>query len=117
MADPGEALGRIAWESRCNWLAEHAPGTMIPRSWEELDPAERELYERTASAVAAQAVADAGLAHERMRAQIFALDANRPAVFEALRFAIASVAYASEAKRYRAALKALGGDEEGEDRA
>src|SRR5262249_5764605 len=59
--DPGERYGRFAWEKRCEWLAAHAPGTVVPRSWGQLAEEERELWRRTASAVAAKARLDVNL--------------------------------------------------------
>jgi hypothetical protein len=118
VADDREPYGRIVRET---WIAcvldyFEDPKDSWVASYDETDDFQREVDMRIASAVAAQAVADAGLEHKRMRAQVFALDAHRPAVFEALRFAAASAEYGSQAKRYLAALKALGGDEEGGDR-
>jgi hypothetical protein len=113
---PGGELVRQTW---VYWALEQPDVAEHPnwvKSWAELDERDREVDDRIYSAVAAKAVHDAGLAHERMQAQIFALGAHRPAVFEALRFAAASAEYGSQAKRYLAALKALGGDEEGGDR-
>jgi hypothetical protein len=114
--DPREPYGRTFHEQgRIPVNAEREkPFNVGP--WEDRTEEQREIDMRGASAVAAQAVADAGLEHKRMRAQIFALDANRPAIFEALRFTAASAEYGSQAKRYLAALKALGGDEEGDGR-
>lgn len=106
--DREPSLGRVAWEARCGWLAEQVPGVLIPRSWEQLDEAERELYDRTASAVAAQAVRDAGLENERMKAQLFAFGAHLPAIRRALTIAVADSQYEAEAKPYRAAIQALG---------
>ena len=49
--------------------------------------------------------------HDRMRAQLFALQANLPAIRRALVKAVADSTYEAEARPYREALQALGGEE------
>ena len=66
------------------------------------------LDDRIYSAVAAQAVHDAGLENERMKAQLFAFGAHLPAIRRALTIAVAGSQYEAEAKPYRAAIQALG---------
>jgi hypothetical protein len=113
MADDREPLGRIAWETFVAWACEQ-PGMAVRRDrWEDLSDEEREMSMRIGSAVAAEAVRDAGLGNERMKAQMFALTAHRPAIFDALNIILRMPElYESQKKRYRAALKALGGVEE-----
>lgn len=115
MADDREPYGRLFHEQgRVPVNAEREkPFRVLP--WEMRTKEQQEIDMRGASAVAAQAVADAKLRNERLEAQMFALAAHRPAIFEALRFAAAGAMYGSEAKRFRNALTALGGDEEGTD--
>ena len=79
--------------------------------WEERDPMQCEIDMRGASAVAVQAVHDAGLENTRRAAQLFALGVHLPAVLDALRIAAADMEYGARAKRFTAALKALGGPE------
>jgi hypothetical protein len=67
---------------------------------------------RIGSAVAARAVADAKLRNDRRDAQLFAFGAHRAAIFDALKIAVTASGYEYERKRYRAVLKALGGEEE-----
>ena len=114
MPDDREPLGRIVHEQRLALNAElEHPRGLLP--WEQWAPMQQELDMRIGSAVATQAVADAGLASDRMRAQLFALGAHRAAIFDALRITAATQEYEAQRKRYRDALKALGGDEEGAD--
>jgi hypothetical protein len=62
MPDDREALGRANYEAQAAWQQEQ-PTEMYwcSRAWEALGDGEREPFMRGASAVAAQAVADAGL--------------------------------------------------------
>ena len=106
-SDPREPLGRIAHEQRLAFNAEmEHPRGVLP--WEERHESQRELDMRIASAVAAQAVHDAGLENERMKAQLFAFGAHLPAIRRALTIAVADSQYEAEAKPYRAAIQALG---------
>jgi hypothetical protein len=76
VADDREPLGRIVHEIRLAWNAELAhPRGVLP--WEQRDEGQREMDMRIGSAVAAQAVADAGLEIDRMRAQLLAFAAGR----------------------------------------
>ena len=111
MADDREPLGRLVHEQRLavNAELEHPRG-LLP--WEQRAPMQQELDMRIGSAVAAQAVADAGLANERMKAQLFAIGATMPAVRRALVIAITEATYEAEAKDYRAALKVYGAGED-----
>jgi hypothetical protein len=111
--DPREPYGRIFHEQgRFPVNAEREKPFGVGK-WEDRTDEQREIDMRGASAVAAQAVADAGLGNERMKAQLFALTAHRPAIFDALNIILRMPElYESQKKRYRAALKALGGVEE-----
>ena len=109
--DPSaEPLGRIAYETETAWRQEQEFTRRKP--WNDLSDEQREPFMRIGSAVAAQAVHDAGLRNDRMETQLSALGAHRGAVFDALKIAITASGYEHQRKRYRAALKALGGDEE-----
>lgn len=110
-ADPRETYGRIFHEQgRLTVNAEREKPFGV-EDWDQRTPEQQEIDMRGASAVAAAAVRDAGLRHDRMEAQLFALGAHRGTVFDALRIAITASGYEYERKRYRAALKALGGEE------
>lgn len=81
MADDRESLGRIAHVTYRDWLAEqvqrvHGDAVQLG-PWEDLTGGMREAYMRIGSAVAARAVADAGLEADRMRAQLMAFAAER----------------------------------------
>ncbi len=115
--DDREALGRIAHDTYRAWLAEQVQrlrgDEMQLGPWEDLTEGLREAYMRIASAVAAQAVAGAKLHNERMEARLLALGAHRAAVFDALRAGLSAPELTNTQRgRYRAALKALGGEEE-----
>ena len=116
MGDPREPLGRLVHDVRlaCEAGRAEAEGRQrfILPPWEERDDWQRELDMRIGSAVAARAVADAGVGNARRDAQLFALGAHRAAVFDALKIAVAASGYESVKKRFRVALKALGGEEE-----
>ena len=76
MPDPREPLGRLVHEQRLAVNAERRkPFGVVP--WEERDDEQRELDMRIGAAVAVQAVADAGLENDRMRAQLLAFAAER----------------------------------------
>jgi hypothetical protein len=116
MPDDREALGRLVRETWVAWAKEQyrpKPSWLLP--WEDLDNGQREVDMRIGSAVAAQAVADAELGNERMKAQLFALAAHLPAIRRALTIAAAEAKYDYEAKPYRSAIQALGISEEGAD--
>jgi hypothetical protein len=64
VTDDREPLGRIAWETWTDWIAErplHLPEDDVP--WEKLGASSRELCMRIAAAVAARAIADAKAPH------------------------------------------------------
>jgi len=65
-----------------------------------------------AESPAVRALRDAVPEQDRVRAQLFALQANLPAIRRALVKAVADATYEAEAKPYREALQALGGEEE-----
>ncbi len=109
MADDREPYGRIVHETRCAW---HFEQRITPTPWDGLDSGEQERDMRIGSAVAARAVADAKLDTDRMRVRLFALGAHMPAILDALRMAAADAEYGARAKRFTAALVALGGSEE-----
>lgn len=108
MPDDREPYGRIVHEIRLAWNAELPhPRGVFP--WEKRDEGQREMDMRIGSAVAVQAVHDAGLDGERMKAQLFTLAAHLPAVRRALTLAITEAEYEYEKKPYRAALHAFSG--------
>ena len=112
MPDPREPYGRIFHEQgRLTVNAERAKPFHV-EGWDKRTAEQKEIDMRGASAVAAQAVHDAGLRNDRMEAQLFALGAHRAAIFDALKVAVAAGGYESVRKRYRAALVALGGGED-----
>ena len=113
MSDDREPLGRLVRETWIDWALEQ-PGAIKPAwltRWEDLDSGQREVDMRIGSAVAVRAVADAKLRNERLEAQLFALGAHLPAIRDALELAAEEAEYQALAKRYRAALEALGGGE------
>ena len=116
MPDPREPLGRIFHEQgRMTVNAEREkPFYVLP--WEGRTAEEKELDMRGASAVAVRAVADAKLRNERLEAQVLALGAHMPAILDALSSAVAGAEYEALAKPYRAALEALGGTGETQER-
>jgi len=65
-----------------------------------------------AESSAVRELRDALPEQDRVRAQLFALQANLPAIRRALVKAVADATYEAEAKPYRDALQALGGEEE-----
>ena len=83
--------------------------------WADRDDRLKALDEAMASAVAARAVADAGLRNDLRDAQLFALQCHLPAVLDALSVAAADQEYGARAKRFRDAMEALTGSE-GDDR-
>lgn len=111
----GPTGGELVRETWVYWALEQPDVAEHPnwlKSWAELDERDREVDDRIYSAVAAKAVHDAGLENTRRDAQLFALGAHRAAIFDALKIAITASGYEYERKRYRAALEALGGEEE-----
>ena len=110
--DPREPYGRLVHEQRLALNAE-LERPFVLGAWEDRAEHQRELDMRIGSAVAAQAVKDAGLANERMQRLVFAFGAHEKTVFDALQDDIERQEYEAEKARFRAALKALGGDEEG----
>ena len=118
MSDDREPLGRLVRETWIDWALEQ-PGAIKPAwltRWEDLDSGQREVDMRIGSAVAVRAVADAKLRNERLEAQVFALGAHMPAILDALSSAVAGAEYEALAKPYRAALEALGGTGETQER-
>ena len=114
--DPREPYGRIVNEARIAFAAEQEDdrgARWFIRPWEERAPGQRELDMRIGSAVAVRAVADAGLENERMRVQLFALGAHMAAIREALELAVTvtDTDDGARARRYKAALEALGAGE------
>lgn len=111
MSDDREHLGRIFHEQgRLTVNAEREKPFGV-EEWDLRTAEQKEIDMRGASAVAARAVADAEVEGDRMRAQLFALSAHLPAILDALRLAAADTGYGSRAKRFTAALEALGGGE------
>ncbi len=115
MADDREPYGRIVRETWVGWAKEQdEPKASWLLSWEDLDDGQRKVDKRIGSAVAARADADAKLDADRMRVRLFALGAHMPAILDALRVAAADTEFGARAKRFGAALEALGGGEEGD---
>ena len=79
--DPREPLGRLVHETRLAHEADQAAAEGRHRfnlgSWEERTDAQHELDMRIASAVAAQAVHDAGFVHGVMLGKLLAARAER----------------------------------------
>ena len=109
--DPREPYGQIFHEQgRVTVNAEREkPFAVGP--WEDRTDEQREIDMRGASAVAAQAVADAKLHNQRLEAQVFALAAITPDLRRALIIAITAATYEAEAKPFRRAMEILGGEE------
>ena len=114
MSDDREPLGRLVRDTWVAWAMEQ-PGVKLSWlvTWDQLpeDDPQREVDMRIGAAVAVRAVADAKLRNERLEAQLFALGAHLPAIRDALELAAEEAEYQALAKRYRAALEALGGGE------
>ena len=114
MSDDRGPLGRLVRDTWVAWATEQ-PGVKLSWlvTWDQLpeDDPQREVDMRIGAAVAVRAVADAKLRNERLEAQVSALDANRPAILDALSTAVAGAEYEALAKPYRAALEALGAGE------
>jgi len=115
MSDDREPLGRLVRETWIDWALEQ-PGAIKPAwltRWEDLDDGQREVDMRIGAAVAVRAVADAKLRNERLEAQVFALGAHMPAIREALELAVTvtDTDDGARARRYKAALEALGAGE------
>ena len=117
MADPREPLGRIVHDQRVARSAELRQPFYLS-TWEDRDEGQRELDMRIGAAVAVRAVADAKLRNERLEAQVFALGAHMPAIREALELAVTvtDTDDRARARRYKAALEALGGTGETQER-
>ena len=123
MTDPREPLGRLVNDTRRAFAAEQVQvddegrrRQFLVAGWDDRAPSQRELDCRIGSAVAVRAVADAKLRNERLEAQVFALGAHMPAILDALSSAVAGAEYEALAKPYRAALEALGGTGETQER-
>ena len=114
MSDDRGPLGRLVRDTWVAWAMEQ-PGVKLSWlvTWDQLpeDDPQREVDMRIGAAVAVRAVADAKLRNERLEAQLFALGAHLPAIRDALELAAEEAEYQALAKRYRAALEALGGGE------
>jgi hypothetical protein len=110
MSDDREPLGRVVNEIRGAFAAEVRPH-YVPATWEQRTPEQRELDMRIGSAVAAQAVHDAGVDLDVMRMRLTVLAAHFPVLRRALVIAVEDSETEREAREYRAALEALGGDE------
>jgi hypothetical protein len=113
MADDREELGRLFHEQgRVTVNAEREKPFGV-RPWEGRTGEQREIDMRGASAVAARAVADAGLENDRARMLLAALGAHRGVIFDALRTVLAMPElYEAQKKAFRDALRALGGEED-----
>lgn len=108
MPDDREHYGRIFHEQGRIPVNAEREKPFAVRPWEDRTDEQKEIDMRGASAVAAQAVADAKLHNQRLEAQVFALAAHLPAIRRALTLAAAEAEYEAEARQYRAALQALG---------
>jgi hypothetical protein len=115
MADDREPYGRLVRETWVNWAREQyrAKPSWIT-DWDELDDGQREVDMRIGSAVAAQAVHDAGVDVDVMRMRLTVLAAHFPVLRRALVIAVEDSETEREAREYRAALEALGGAEKEE---
>lgn len=118
--DPREPYGRLVHDTRLAHEADQAAAEGRARFhlkyWEERTEAQHELDMRIGSAVAAQAVHDAGLETELVRAQILLIAANLAAIRRALTIAITVSEYEAEKKPYRDLLQAFSsGEEQGAD--
>jgi hypothetical protein len=115
--DPREPYGRIFHEQgRLTVNAEREKPFRVWPWWQRTDE-ERELDMRGASAVAAQAVHDAGLENAELRKRLMRWEVNGKAILEALSIAAATAEYDHQIRRYKstwAALEALEGDAEPE---
>jgi hypothetical protein len=114
--DDREELGRLVHDTRVAAEADRAAAEGRHRfnlgSWEERTDAQRKADMRIGSAVAARAVADAGLENDRIRAQLLAFGVYRAAIFDALAAAIAGATREDDRRRWRKALRGLGGEED-----
>jgi len=108
VADDRERYGRIFHEQGRLTVNAERPKPFHVCPWESRTTEERELDMRGSAAVAAQAIADAD---GRVKAQLVAIGMHLPAICDALRLAAADSTYGARAKRYKAALVALGCDE------
>lgn len=111
--DPREPYGRTFHEQgRIPVNAEREkPFNVGP--WEDRTEEQREIDMRGASAVAAQAVADAGLEAAELRKRLMGWEAAGPAILEALSIAVATVEYDHLKGRYKRTWAAVNALEEG----
>ena len=113
--DLREPLGRLVHDTRLACEADRAAAEGRQKfnlaEWEDRSEHQRELDMRIGSAVAAQAVHDAGLEAVAMRKQLLAFSIHMPALRRALAVAISGSEWEAEAGPYRAALHVLGGEE------
>ena len=113
-----DRLAEAAWDLRCQRMAEAEDGPkFVPGTWAARPEHLKETDRSVVSYIAAEAVKDAGLVNERMLRLVVAFGAHRGAVFDALIDDIERQEYEAGKARFRAALKALGGEEEGGARA
>ena len=114
MPDDPDALARLVHEQRVAKNAEKERPFVLT-DWDGRTEDQKDLDRRIASAVATQAVADAGVDATRMRALLFAIGQHVPAALEALSAQIADEEYEAQKTRFRdaeAALQLLKGSEE-----
>jgi hypothetical protein len=113
MSDNREALGRIVRETWVAWAREQLdPKSNWLTGWDELDSGQREVDMRIGAAVAVQAVHDAGLELDELRAEVMKYRAHLPVILGLLRARLVSSPHGSDAKPYRDALVALRGTDE-----
>jgi hypothetical protein len=114
--DPREPYGRIVNDVRRAFAAEQVEVDDEGRrrqffiaEWADRAPSQRELDMRIGAAVAVQAVADAELELNELRAEVMKYRAHLPAVLGALRAQVANAPYRAIAKQYSDALMAFRG--------
>lgn len=117
-ADDRESLGRIVHDIRLACEADQAAAEGRERfrlgSWKDRSDGQRELDMRIGSAIAAQAVHDAGLEAEALRKRLIALSVHFPEYRLALGVAISEALNKQQERtveRFERALEALGGEE------
>ena len=113
MTDDREPYGRIFHEQgRLTVNAEREKPFLIA-AWPDRTAEQQEIDMRGASAVAVRAVADAELDLDVMRMKLAVLGAHLPAIREALELAVTATDTddRGRARRYKAALEALGAGE------
>ena len=121
MPDPREPYGRLVHETRLACEADRAAAEGRQRfnlpPWEKRDDWQRELDMRIGAAVAVQAVADAGLETDRMRAQLLAFAAERDRAVRELKRRADRAVPGVERDTWLAAAAVVAGQERGDEEA